>query len=215
LANEFVVVTSPMWQWISNLFARKSSSGPAPSLPNTSSPSSGNSKPEPSTKTGYPETRLTTPNKSQRKIKPEAIVLHHSGGSYNGGVSWIRNPASKVSYHCLVARDGKRAVFGEDTDRTWHAGVSKWKGRKDLNSWSIGVSWEGDTYTYPLGEDAIESALDYIVPRMKKWGIPVNMVLDHRIVSEPRKNDIAPIQYGVFIERLIKRLKDDEKEEGK
>ena len=215
MANEFVVVTSPMWQWISNLFARKSSSGPAPSLPNTSSPSSGNSKPEPSTKTGYPETRLTTPNKSQRKIKPEAIVLHHSGGSYNGGVSWIRNPASKVSYHCLVARDGKRAVFGEDTDRTWHAGVSKWKGRKDLNSWSIGVSWEGDTYTYPLGEDAIESALDYIVPRMKKWGIPVNMVLDHRIVSEPRKNDIAPIQYGVFIERLIKRLKDDEKEEGK
>ena len=204
-----------MWQWISNLFARKSSSGPAPSLPNTSSPSSGNSKPEPSTKTGYPETRLTTPNKSQRKIKPEAIVLHHSGGSYNGGVSWIRNPASKVSYHCLIARDGKRAVFGEDTDRTWHAGVSKWKGRKDLNSWSIGVSWEGDTYTYPLGEDAIESALDYIVPRMKKWGIPVNMVLDHRIVSEPRKNDIAPKQYGVFIERLLKRLKDDEKEEGK
>ena len=186
-----------------------------PSLPSTSLPSNVNSNPEPSTKKSYPEVRLSTPNKSQRKIKPEAIVLHHSGGSYNGGVSWIRNPASKVSYHCLVARDGKRAVFGEDTDRTWHAGVSKWKGRKDLNSWSIGVSWEGDTYTYPLGEDAIESALDYIVPRMKKWGIPVSMVLDHRMVSGPRKNDIAPKQYGVFIERLLKRLKDDEKEEGK
>jgi hypothetical protein len=50
---------------------------------------------------------------------------------------------------------------------------------------------------------------------MKKWGIPVNKVLDHRMVSGPRKNDIAPKQYGVFIERLIKRLKDDEKEEGK
>ena len=204
-----------MWQWILNLFARKSNSGPAPSLPSTSSPSNGNSKPEPTTKTVYPETRLTTPNKSQRKIRPEAIVLHHSGGSYNGGVSWIRNPASKVSYHCLIARDGKRAVFGEDTDRTWHAGISKWKGRGDLNSWSIGVSWEGDTYTYPLGDTAIESALDYIVPRMKKWGIPVSMVLDHRMVSGPRKNDIAPKQYGVFIERLLKRLKDDEKEEGK
>ena len=204
-----------MWQWILNLFARKSESGPAPSLPSTSLPSNVNSNPEPSTKKSYPEARLSTPNKSQRKIKPEAIVLHHSGGSYNGGVSWIRNPASKVSYHCLIAHEGKRAVFGEDTDRTWHAGVSSWKGRKDLNSWSIGVSWEGDTYTYPLGEDAIESALDYIVPRMKKWGIPVNKVLDHRMVSGPRKNDIAPKQYGVFIERLIKRLKDDEKEEGK
>jgi N-acetyl-anhydromuramyl-L-alanine amidase AmpD len=200
-----------MWQWISKLFAKKSASGPAPSLPKESLPSNVNSNPEPPTKTSYPEVRIATPNKSQRKIKPEAIVLHHSGGSYNGGVSWIRNPASKVSYHCLIARDGKRAVFGEDTDRLWHAGVSKWKGRKDLNSWSIGVSWEGDTYTYPLGEDAIESALDFIVPRMKKWGIPVKLVLDHRMVSGPRKNDIAPSQYGVFIERLLKRLKEDEK----
>lgn len=203
-----------MWQWILNLFAKKSESGPAPSLPSASSPSNVNSNPEPSTKKSYPEVRMATPNKSQRKIKPEAIVLHHSGGSYNGGVSWIRNPASKVSYHCLIARDGRRAIFGEDTDRLWHAGVSKWKGRKDLNSWSIGVSWEGDTYTYPLGEDAIESALDYIVPRMKRWGIPVNKVLDHRMVSGPRKNDIAPKQYEVFIERLLQRLKEDEKRNG-
>lgn len=203
-----------MWQWILNLFAKKSESGPAPSLPKESSPSNVNSNPEPSTKKSYPEVRMVTPNKSQRKIKPEAIVLHHSGGSYNGGVSWIRNPASKVSYHCLIARDGRRAIFGKDTDRLWHAGVSKWKGRKDLNSWSIGVSWEGDTYTYPLGEDAIESALDYIVPRMKRWGIPVNKVLDHRMVSGPRKNDIAPKQYEVFIERLLQRLKEDEKRNG-
>jgi hypothetical protein len=45
---------------------------------------------------------------------------------------------------------------------------------------------------------------------MKKWDIPVSMVLDHRMVSGPRKNDIAPTQYGVFIERLLKRLKEDE-----
>jgi N-acetyl-anhydromuramyl-L-alanine amidase AmpD len=174
-----------------------------------------NSDQDPPTKKSYPEVRAETPNKSQRKIKPEAILLHHSGGGWNGGVSWIRSPESKVSYHCLIARDGKRAIFGNDNERMWHAGISKWKGRGDLNSWSIGVSWEGDTYTYPLGEDAIESALDYIVPRMKKWDIPVSMVLDHRMVSGPRKNDIAPKQYGVFIERLLKRLKDDEKEEGK
>ena len=201
-----------IWQFIQKLFGMKdSSSGPAPFLPNSPSASIPSSEQEPLIKKNYPEARMVTPNKSQRKIHPEAIVLHHSGGSYNGGVSWIKNPESKVSYHCLIARDGRRAVFGEDTDRTWHAGISSWKGRKDLNSWSIGVSWEGDTYTYPLGEDAIESALDFIIPRMKKWGIPVKLVLDHRMVSGPRKNDIAPSQYGVFIERLLKRLKDDEK----
>lgn len=177
-----------------------------PSSPSVSKPSS---MKEPTNK-NYLEAKTPTPNKSPRPIKPEAIVLHHSGGSYAGGVSWIKNPASKVSYHCLLARDGRRTVFGKDTDRLWHAGVSKWKGRKDLNSWSIGVSWEGDTYTTPLGEDAIESALDFIVPRMKKWGIAVNKVLDHRMVSGPRKNDIAPKQYEIFIARLMKRLKEDE-----
>jgi hypothetical protein len=44
-------------------------------------------------------------------IIPEAVVLHHSDGSYRGGVEWIASPASKVSYHVLIARDGRRTVF--------------------------------------------------------------------------------------------------------
>jgi N-acetylmuramoyl-L-alanine amidase len=131
-----------------------------------------------------------------------AVILHHTAGSYAGSVSWCMNPGSKVSYHVIIARDGRRTVLADDRFRTWHAGRSSWQGRPDLNSWSLGLAWEGDTYSDPLGEDAMASALEYLVPRMKKWSIPLNMVLTHGQVSPGRKTDIAPGDAARFKSRL-------------
>jgi N-acetylmuramoyl-L-alanine amidase len=187
-----------MWNWIKRLFGKQSDATPAPSLPSASIPSF---TAEPAPKK-FTENRGFTPNKQVNRIKPEAIVLHHSDGSYLGGVAWIGDPKSKVSYHVLIARDGRRTVFCNDTDRAWHAGVSSWQGRKDLNSWSLGVSWEGNTYENPLGEDAMASAIEYLVPRMKKWGIPLNMVVTHQQVAPNRKTDISPGDAARFKSRL-------------
>jgi hypothetical protein len=73
------------------------------------------------------------------------------------------NPGSKVSYHVIIARDGRRTV---------------------------------------LAEDAMASALEYLVPRMHKWAIPLNMVLTHGQVSPGRKTDIAPGDAARFKSRL-------------
>jgi hypothetical protein len=43
--------------------------------------------------TSYDERKVFTPNKGNKVIIPEAVVLHHSDGSYRGGVEWIANPA--------------------------------------------------------------------------------------------------------------------------
>jgi N-acetyl-anhydromuramyl-L-alanine amidase AmpD len=111
-----------------------------------------------------------------------------------------------VSYHVLIARDGRRTVFGSDTDRCWHAGRSNWHGRPDLNSWSLGVAWEGNTYEDPLGEAAMASALEYLAPRMKKWNIPLNLVLTHQQVAPTRKTDISPGDAARFKSRLRSAL---------
>lgn len=191
-----------MWKWIKKLFGKRSEAGRAPASPSLPFASTTTYTPAASVTKTYDERKVSTPNKQLNRIKPEAIVLHHSDGSYLGGVEWIANPMSKVSYHVLIARDGRRTVFGDDTDRCWHAGVSSWNGRKDLNSWSLGVSWEGNTYDKPLGEDAMASAIEYLVPRMKKWNIPLNMVVTHQQVAPTRKTDISPADAARFKSRL-------------
>jgi N-acetyl-anhydromuramyl-L-alanine amidase AmpD len=190
-----------MWNWIRKLFGKPSDATPAPALPNLPSASTTSFTVEPPL-TNYDERKVSTPNKGSKVIIPEAVVLHHSGGSYRGGVAWISNPASKVSYHVLIARDGRRTVFCADTERAWHAGKSNWMGRPDLNSWSLGLAWEGNTYDYPLGDDAMASAIEYLVPRMKKWGIDMNMVVTHQQVSPSRKTDISPGDAARFKTRL-------------
>lgn len=190
-----------MLKWIKRLFGKQSDATQAPALPSSVFASIANFTDAPAPKR-YTENRGFTPNKQSNRIKPEAIVLHHSDGSYLGGVAWIGDPKSKVSYHVLIARDGRRTVFANDTDRCWHAGVSSWQGRKDLNSWSLGVSWDGNTYETPLGEDAMASAIEYLVPRMKKWGINMNMVLTHQQVAPTRKTDISAADAARFKTRL-------------
>jgi hypothetical protein len=65
-------------------------------------------------------------------------------------------------------------------------------GRPDLNSWSLGVAWEGNTYDYPLGDDAMASAIEYLVPRMRKWGINMNMVLPTNKSHRPARPTSRP-----------------------
>ena len=116
------------------------------------------------------------------------------------------NPASRVSYHAIVARDGKRTVLADPDERAWHAGVSSWMGRKDLNSWSIGAAFEGDTNSRTLGVDEMESMAEYLVPLMRKYNLVLGDVTDHRTVSPGRKDDLNPTELARFKSYLSTRL---------
>jgi N-acetyl-anhydromuramyl-L-alanine amidase AmpD len=94
--------------------------------------------------------------------------------------------------------------LASDNERTWHAGKSFWRNKPDLNSWSLGVSFEGDTYKEPLSKEMIESAIEYLVPRMKKLSLTIKDVTDHRTVSPNRKNDLNPTEYNRFMGELKK-----------
>ncbi len=194
-----------MWNWLLRLFGKQSDASQAPASPNLPSVSTMNFTVE-QPKMTYDERKVSTPNKGSNVIIPQAVVLHHSDGSYRGGCEWISNPASKVSYHVLIARDGRRTVFANDTERAWHAGRSNWMGRGDLNSWSLGLAWEGNTYDYPLGDDAMASAIEWLAPRLRKWGIPMSMVVTHQQVSPSRKTDISPGDAARFRSKLEEAL---------
>lgn len=171
----------------------------------------------PPTQTTFEETTRLTPQVLNPRVEivPRAIILHHTAGNFAGSVDWTsrthRPDGARLyaSYHVIIARDGRRCRMVEDTVRAYHAGVSAWSGRTGLNGWSLGLAWERDTNTEPLQEAAILSALEWIIPRMKRWGISVNDVTDHRTVATPagRKNDIAPAELERFLARLREALK--------
>jgi N-acetyl-anhydromuramyl-L-alanine amidase AmpD len=140
----------------------------------------------------YKETRKATPNVTPRKkILPTHILLHHTSGAYAGSVSWCMEPKSRVSYHCIVSNTGKRTTLAEPTMRTWHAGISEWKGRKNCNDFCVGVAFEGDTYLQPPSEDALMSAAEYLEPIMSQFDIPVRNIIRHADVAPGRKNDCS------------------------
>jgi N-acetylmuramoyl-L-alanine amidase len=155
----------------------------------------------------YPEKLLNSPNVTRgKRIKPKAIVLHHTSGTYAGSVAWCMNPASRVSYHCIVAKDGRRSTLADPDERAWHAGVSSWRGKRDLNSWSIGAAFEGDSYKRPLGEDEMASMTEYLEPLMRLYRLTLDDVTDHRTVSPGRKDDLNPVEFTRFKKYLAARL---------
>jgi N-acetylmuramoyl-L-alanine amidase len=116
------------------------------------------------------------------------------------------NPASRVSYHAIVAKDGRRSTLADPDERAWHAGVSSWRGKRDLNSWSIGAAFEGDTYERTLGDDEMASMADYLLPIMRQYGLTMADVTDHRTVSPGRKDDLNPKELTRFKAYLAQRL---------
>ena len=155
------------------------------------------------------ETTVLSPNLSSpsRVNECAGVVWHHSSGSYIGGVEWIQNPQSKVSYHCLIAKDGRRTVFAPDERIAWHAGKSKWKGREFCNAFTLGVAFEGDTHKYDITQAQIESAIEWLSSRAKKYGWTMDDMTTHRAVSPGRKNDISPAAECVLFAAIAKILK--------
>ena len=196
-------------QWLKVLL-RVSPAGPPATSQNSSSPSKASSTHAPSIKLKarkYPEKILNSPNVSAgRRITPQAIVLHHTSGSYAGSVSWCMDPISRVSYHAIVAKDGRRTVLADPDERTWHAGVSSWRGKRDLNSWSVGAAFEGDTNTRQLAEAEMASMAEYLVPLMKQYGLTLDDVTDHRTVSPGRKDDLNAKELARFKSYLAEQL---------
>jgi N-acetyl-anhydromuramyl-L-alanine amidase AmpD len=152
------------------------------------------------------ETFRQSPNISRQTITPKGIVLHHTVGSYNGSVEWCLNPASKVSYHCIVNTDGTRTVLALDNQRAWHAGVSSFKGQSNCNDFMLGVAVSGNTNQRVLTQQEINSVAQWCVSKMKQHNIPLDMITTHATISPGRKNDVDSRAFKAIIDKIKELL---------
>jgi N-acetylmuramoyl-L-alanine amidase len=118
----------------------------------------------------------------------------------------VHGPSKPRQLPRIVARDGRRTVLADPDERTWHAGVSSWRGKRDLNSWAIGAAFEGDTNKRELGEAEMASMAEYLLPIMQRYDLTLADVTDHRTVSLGRKDDLAAGELARFKSYLSKLL---------
>jgi len=88
---------------------------------------------------GKPVAQRKTPNMGA-VMRPEILVMHYtSGPTAEGAISWLCNPAAKVSAHLVIDHDGTVTQLVPFNRIAWHAGVSSYRGRSGVNSFSIGI----------------------------------------------------------------------------
>jgi N-acetylmuramoyl-L-alanine amidase len=142
----------------------------------------------------------TSPNHNARPGPITALVLHATADSRDmPSVDWCCDPASKVSYHDIIGRDGTLYHLVPVARRAWHAGVSSFQGVGDVNDFSIGVSFSNRNNgkeAYPEVQLAVGAAL--VASYMKAYpAITLDRVTTHAVIAPGRKFDPMPPAFSL------------------
>ena len=134
-----------------------------------------------------------SPNFDNRTAPPDMVVLHYTGmPTGEASLDRLRDPAAKVSAHYLVEEDGRVFRLVPEERRAWHAGVSFWKGERDINARSVGIEIvnPGHEFGYrPFPDRQIEAVITLLGEIRGRWTIPDASMLGHSDVAPERKQD--------------------------
>ena len=156
--------------------------------------------------------RLESPHFNERPhgVEPNVLVIHCASlpaGSYgtthmqdlflgqldvDAHESFASLAQVRVSAHLVIDRKGAIAQFVPFDRRAWHAGVSRFGDKEDVNDFSIGIELEGvpsDSFSERqyqcLGE--VSKALLHAYP-----GITPERIVGHCDIAPERKIDPGP-----------------------
>ena len=166
--------------------------------------------------------RVDSPNFGPRPPDTQVtLALIHSislpPGVYGGDaierlftnrLDWDAHPyfnqirGAEVSAHFLIRRDGECVQFVAAHERAWHAGLSSWRGRDNVNDFSLGIELEG------LEGDRFEPAqyerLAALLEAARAALPSLSEVVGHEHVAPGRKQDPGPgFDWSLLAQRLI------------
>ena len=121
------------------------------------------------------------------------VVLHYTDmPSAEGALTRLCDPAAKVSAHYVITEEGEVIRLVDESMRAWHAGLSFWRGKANVNGCSIGIELQnpGHTCGYRPFPDA---QIDALVPLLHRivhdYDIPRANVVGHSDIAPQRKLD--------------------------
>ncbi|OLF54601.1 N-acetylmuramoyl-L-alanine amidase [Pseudomonas chlororaphis] len=134
------------------------------------------------------------------------LVLHYTALDQQQSLE-VLTQSDLVSANYLIA-DQPQSHKGlpialqlvDDHDRAWHAGVSQWKNRSNLNDTSLGIEivnagWDKDTGKLlgePYNERQIELLISLSRDLIEKYDIQPTDVVGHSDIAPGRKIDPGP-----------------------
>jgi len=137
-----------------------------------------------------------SPNQSPRKEGSviSALILHADAGKSDAGtIHWLQDPASKVSYHYLIGRDGKVYQFVPDARTAWHAGVSTFEGVANCNEYTLGIAFANDQLGEAFTAAQLDSGVVLVTGRCLAHNIKLTRITTHAVVAPGRKHDPGPL----------------------
>lgn len=123
----------------------------------------------------------------------DMLVLHYTGmKSAAAAIARLCDPDAKVSAHYVVEEDGTVWRLVDEGRRAWHAGVSCWRGERDVNSRSVGIEivnpgHEWGYRDFPAIQMQAVAQLSRAI--LARHPIPPRNVIGHSDVAPLRKQD--------------------------
>lgn len=129
-------------------------------------------------------------------FRQKFIIIHYTAVNTEQSLNILTNQS--VSSHYLITDTEADPIYNlVDTERrAWHAGVSNWKTRTNLNDSSIGIEIvnlgrENNMYI-PYKDFQIEKLAVLLRDLVDKYEIPMENILAHSDIAPQRKQDPGP-----------------------
>lgn len=155
-----------------------------------------------------------------RKNAVKGVVLHHTAEpTIKRSLEVLTSSERNVGTHVVIDTDGTRYIMCAPSDVTFHAGLSILNGEEGCNSFTIGIEFQGNTLEKPLTDDQIKSAIEYLIPIIDEYKIPIRNIVTHEMIRKaymekyPKKRcsakvDISQTEYHRFMKWLKEALND-------
>jgi N-acetylmuramoyl-L-alanine amidase len=123
----------------------------------------------------------------------DMLVMHYTGmQTAEAALDRLTDESAKVSAHYFIDEDGQIYSLVQEEMRAWHAGVSCWRGHRNVNARSIGIEIvnPGHEFGYcAFPDNQMEAVLALSGNLVARHAIPPRNVVGHSDVAPDRKED--------------------------
>lgn len=127
----------------------------------------------------------------------EMIVVHYTATGTDASIKILSE--HNVSSHYLITDDRRPVIYQlvDESRRAWHAGVSEWYGRTDINAASIGIEivnhGGSGTSWAPYSEAQIDALITLMHDIVRRHQIKPHNIVGHSDIAPQRKVDPGPL----------------------